>query len=284
MTIFKQYSIVLTLTNTSPIFNFTSPALVGLFVVNCDTNEIISFVDDHGFQYPLNFNYSNYIVGSDFGIYMASITSPQLNTNYYLNPSQSQTYFNIFLYNGQQFVDTDYNVIQQNNLYTITFIQNVPCFLENTKILCLKDNTEQYIPIQDLKINDLVKTYKHDYIPIELIKSFKIYNYHNNNIKDQLYVLKKDKYDLLDDLVITGTHCILVDELPDIDIIRMTDDKYRLPIYVDLCAEKYNEGLCTLWHLVLKSNNKNINYGIYANGLLVESCIKKAFLNFFKIA
>ena len=32
------------------------------------------------------------------------------------------------------------------------------------------------------------------------------------------------------------------------------------------------EGEYEVWHLALKHKDENMNYGIYANGLLVESC------------
>ena len=46
----------------------------------------------------------------------------------------------------------------------------VPCFNHDTKILCLnKFSKEEYVPIQDLRKGDLVKTYLHGYKRIEMI-------------------------------------------------------------------------------------------------------------------
>ena len=39
-------------------------------------------------------------------------------------------------------------------------------------------------------------------------------------------------------------------------------------------------GVFTIYHLVLENDNKYTIYGIYANGLLVDSCSKYDFLQF----
>jgi hypothetical protein len=55
----------------------------------------------------------------------------------------------------------------------------------------------------------------------------------------------------------------------------MTDNKYRLPIFLDDRSTIYkNEGNCMIYNIVLENNDYFMNYGIYANGLLVESCSK----------
>ena len=85
-------------------------------------------------------------------------------------------------------------------------------------------------------------------------------------IKDQLYVCTKENYpDIMEDLVANlqnGT-------------IYVTDDHYRLPACLDEKALVYEpEGIYTIYHLALDHDNYYMNYGIYANGLLVESCTK----------
>jgi len=44
--------------------------------------------------------------------------------------------------------------------------------------------------------------------------------------------------------------------------------------YLDNKAEPYiaDHEYEEIWHLALESDDKNINYGIYANGLLIETC------------
>jgi hypothetical protein len=160
----------------------------------------------------------------------------------------------------------------------------ITCFKEDTKIL-----TDQgYRPIQELRKGDLVKTLLNDYKAIEMIGFRNIYhNADKNRIKDQLYQCSKNEYpELFEDLIITGCHCILVDEFENLEQrektievngkIYLTDDKYRLPACVDNRTSVYEKnGNYTIYHLALENNDYYMNYGIYANGLLVETCSKR---------
>jgi len=89
---------------------------------------------------------------------------------------------------------------------------------------------------------------------------------------------------LTEDLVLTGCHSLLVDGLYKEQIFEMggtdgrlykTDDKLRLFTCFEPRAIPYQEeGTFTIYHLALESDNDEINFGIWANGLLVESCSK----------
>jgi hypothetical protein len=58
--------------------------------------------------------------------------------------------------------------------------------------------------------------------------------------------------------------------------IYVTDNKYRLPACVDSRASVYEtSGTYTVYHLALENDDYYTNYGIYANGLLVETCSKR---------
>jgi hypothetical protein len=58
--------------------------------------------------------------------------------------------------------------------------------------------------------------------------------------------------------------------------IYVTDRKYRLPACVDLRASVYPvPGTYTIYHLALEHSDYYMNYGIYANGLLVETCSQR---------
>jgi hypothetical protein len=58
--------------------------------------------------------------------------------------------------------------------------------------------------------------------------------------------------------------------------ICVTDNKYRLPACVDSKAKLYEtEGVFDIYHIALENNDYYMNYGIYANGLLVETCSKR---------
>jgi hypothetical protein len=106
-------------------------------------------------------------------------------------------------------------------------------------------------------------------------------------IKDKLYVCANKEYsEIFEDLVITGCHCILVENYKDQEQLDKstevnggifeTDDKWRLPACVDERAKPYEkEGKYTIYHLALENDDYFMNYGIYANGLIVETCSKR---------
>jgi hypothetical protein len=167
--------------------------------------------------------------------------------------------------------------------------QNIMCFKEGTNILCFDptDNTEKYIPIEDLRNGALVKTRSSGYQPICMIGNSTIYNPSDKlRGKNRLYRCSKDKYpDLTEDLIITGCHSILVYTITDkeredleelMGKIYVTEHRYRLMACVDERAEPYDqEGLYTIWHFALEHEHIRANYGVYANGLLVESSSKR---------
>jgi len=160
----------------------------------------------------------------------------------------------------------------------------IPCFREGTKILCLTPQMkEEYIPIQDIRKGHLVKTSLNGFVPVCMIGRSGISNPGGNErIKNRLYKCSKSNYpELFEDLYITGCHSILVPNLTEsqrektmdaLGDIFITDRKYRLMAYLDERSEPYTEtGRYTIWHLALENNDYYMNYGIYANGLLVES-------------
>jgi len=177
----------------------------------------------------------------------------------------------------------------QPEIYGLTLLSTpVACFKEHSKILCFIEDKEIYLPIQDIKKGYLVKTLKNGYIPVNMLgyRSFFNKSELENRTKNQLYLCSSDNYpEVFEDLVMTGCHSILVDSFND-DVqkkqvmgffgrIHVTDDKYRLPSCIDERAKIYEpEGVCLIYHLALNNVNELNNYGIYANGLLVESCSK----------
>lgn len=183
------------------------------------------------------------------------------------------------------------NVGEQTGIWIFTSFQTAKdselpftCFNEDAKIL----TDRGYIPIQDLRKGDLIKTLKHGLLPIDMIGKREIYHPAvQERIKDQLYNVSKDKYtELFEDLIITGCHSILVDSFTGeeqkekvIEIngdIYITDNKYRLPACADARASVCEiPGFYTIYHLALENDNYYMNYGIYANGLLVETCSKR---------
>jgi len=177
------------------------------------------------------------------------------------------------------------------NGYIVLFItlNSTVCFKIGTKIL----TNNGYRLIENLRKGDILETYKHGQIPIFEIGKKTIYNpASEERIKNQLYVCSKDKYqELLEDLIITGCHAILIDrrdKVTEEDIenskkilgdIYVTDACLRLPACVDKRTDVYKEKeYIEIYHIALENDDYYSNYGIYANGLLVESCSKKNLL------
>jgi len=194
--------------------------------------------------------------------------------------------------NGQNVVVSVNNATQTysvNNLFPPGQIPGeiTPCFNEDTKILCYKNGEEIYVPIQDIRKGDLIVTHIDGYKPVHMIGTSKLYNPGNKlRGKNRLYVCKPDNYpELNEDLILTGCHSILVNDLSEeqkeksiayIGKIYITDNKYRLIACLDPLAEPYEkEGVFNIWHLALEHENYYWNYGIFANGLLVESCSQR---------
>jgi hypothetical protein len=163
----------------------------------------------------------------------------------------------------------------------------LPCFKEDSKILCLVDGIEKELRVQDIRNGVLVKTELNGYVPVCMIGTSKMNNPENQNrFADRLYLCSKDKYpELNEDLVITGCHAILVDDFKEgqrektmerFGRVFITGQKYRLIACIDERAAPYCvEGEFNIYHIALENDNYYSNFGIYANGLLVESCSKR---------
>jgi hypothetical protein len=176
--------------------------------------------------------------------------------------------------------------------YVYVFRLEPNCFLEGTKILCLIDNEEKYIPIETMRNGTLVKTLASGYKQVEMIGHSTIYNPGNNlRFKDRLFKCSKNAYpELTEDLILTGCHSILVGYLTEeqrklsIELTRdiyVTEDRYRLIACLDDRAQPYEEeGVHKIWHVALENPNIYENYGIFANGLLVESMSIRMMINF----
>jgi hypothetical protein len=102
-------------------------------------------------------------------------------------------------------------------------------------------------------------------------------------IKDQLYRYPSPNNT---DLILTGSHALLKSDFEDneqrertkylLGRIFITDNKYRVPACLDKKATVYETpGNYTIYHLALENPDPYMNYGIYANGVLVESCSKR---------
>lgn len=167
---------------------------------------------------------------------------------------------------------------------------SVTCFEANTKILCFNTETsqEEYVTVQNLRKGHLVKTVAAGYKAIDMIGKREIeHNAVEERIKNQLYKCSNDKYpEIFEDLVITGCHCILVkgfvsdeQKAKTVELngdIYITDNHYRVPTCLDEKSSVYETvGTYTIYHFALENDDYYMNYGVYANGLLVETCSKR---------
>jgi hypothetical protein len=171
-----------------------------------------------------------------------------------------------------------------NNSYNETASINfdVTCFLEGTEILCLIDNEEKYIKIEDINNDTMIKTYKHGYKKL-LYKS-------HQKVRNNIVCMKKDSLDTnipFNDLKVTTGHSMLVNNLTDDEIteiekwnpVKKIDDKFLILSRVSKYFEEYNtKELNNVYHLILEADDLDTQYGIYANGVLMES-MSKRFLN-----
>jgi hypothetical protein len=193
-------------------------------------------------------------------------------------------YRNVLASNGSAATNATFTAAGFASSQEINSTDPITCFKEDTKILTNKG----YIPIQNLRKGHLVKTLEHYYLPIVMIGKKEIHHpAKTERIQDQLYKCTQSEYpEIFEDLVLTGCHSILVDEFANEEqkektievnkIIYVTDRKYRLPACADHRASVYEHpGDYTIYHLALEHNDYYMNYGIYANGLLVESCSKR---------
>ena len=167
-------------------------------------------------------------------------------------------------------------------------ISDPSCFNHGTKILCLNKNLEEeYIPVQDLRSGDFVKTYKHGYRKIDLIGKNPMIN-NPDVFTSCMYKMKKtEENGLTEDIIVTGGHCLLVDDLGEFkeknDKIfgstLMIDDKYMLLCGVSTDFVKLENRLpYTYYHFILENNgDDDERFGVWANGMLSETPSKNQF-------
>ena len=163
------------------------------------------------------------------------------------------------------------------------------CYNYDTKIL----TNNGYVPIQDLKKGDLVQTYLHGYKPVDLIGKGVLHN-KPNDFKECMYKLEKtEENGLTEDLIVTGGHSILVDELSDAylnkckennirnwETVVIDDKKLLLAGLSDDFSKLTDTNQYTYYHFTLEAEDETTRYGIYANGILSETPSKKQFLTY----
>ena len=173
------------------------------------------------------------------------------------------------------------------------------CFKEGTKILCKLNGQDVYIPIEYIEEGTLVKTYKNGYKKCKFNMKELLNNKKEHSINNLYRLSKLTNGNLFEDLYITGSHSMLYDDLTekeeeamnkllavynskfDIEISSKIEDKYKLIAYYDNTFTEIKKDInINIYHLVLESDNKNRNYGIWANGVLTESIDEIALLRY----
>jgi hypothetical protein len=251
--------------------------------INCTNTSIIT---ELAFDIEYTILNGNYGLSSDgTNVWIASAVDYVIKINCTTNDI-TRLYFDTVTNNVSTYSNGTYVWVAGATNSTFYQIQidpplNIICFKENTKIL----TNHGYKPVEELRKGYLVKTLRHGFVPIIGIGKKDIY--HDNSplrTKNKLYKCDVNKYpELIEDLVITGCHCILVDNFISDEQknetlklngdIYLTDFKYRLPACIDKNTSIFEKsGNYTVYHITLDNKDKYMNYGIYANGLLVESC------------
>ena len=257
--------------------NMTTKQLTSIYGNNTDPYYYITIYENN--IYTTNFNYN-------------SVVKMDLNGNILDSSYASVPDPDGLLFNGNYFYAVSFSVPGAVYRYSTSdpAPSDVTCFGENTKILCFNAAKveEEYVSIQYIRPGTLVKTSMNGYVRVDMIGKSTIRSYANGDrIKNRLYKCTKDNYPEIvdDDLILTGCHSILVDYLTDeqrektiqeIEQVYVTDRKYRLFTFLDPRAEPYQvAGELPIYHFALENDNYYMNYGVYANGLLVESCSKR---------
>jgi uncharacterized delta-60 repeat protein len=196
-------------------------------------------------------------------------------------PSSTSLIWNCIAMNSNQILVGGKDSTNGNYILA-RYLPPYPCFKSGTKILTIRG----YIEVDNLRKGDLVKTRFSGFVPIKMIGSRVITHNAKKSSRSpsQLYMYSTHIIpELFENLVLTGCHSVLVEEYTNdsekqraIDVngdTYITDDLYRLPACVDKRALVYNTpGSYTIYHFALDHEDPYMNYGVYANGLLVESC------------
>ena len=146
------------------------------------------------------------------------------------------------------------------------------CFGKGTLIQCEGGS----VPVEELKVGMKVKTLKHGYRAVTLMGTSTIYNVGDfERVRERLYVYPKEN------LILTGGHSVLLDDISGDQLNRIkksfgkiyfTEGKIRLLAMDDETAKPYlTKGIFPIYNFVLEAPTEFMNYGIYANGKLVES-------------
>jgi len=156
-------------------------------------------------------------------------------------------------------------------------------FTEGTLITCKVNNKEETVAVQNLKPGMMVKTGDGLFRPVDKIGSRSLTNPTGSaRVAERLYTLKKtDHPSLTADLTVTGNRSVLAHTVTDADRrqmiavhgrITVADKKFCVPCVADAKAQPAAvTGAVTIYNFSLVCPGRVTSYGVYANGLLVDS-------------
>ena len=158
------------------------------------------------------------------------------------------------------------------------------CFKEGTRIL----TSNGYVRVETLTPGTLVKTFRHGFVALRSLGRSRVYNDGGPaRLKEKLYLYRRGSLaedgTPFADLVVTGEHSALVPSLGarekaamtrHFGFAKTTDDQYHLLAQHDARAVPYEpQGVFTVYHFALVcGSDYERHYGVYANGMLMESC------------
>lgn len=200
----------------------------------------------------------------------------------------------LLLLSGDNYVGTYGGDVVETNVTTSPNIPGsepaVHCFGAMSRLLAwsMRTGIEEYVRITELEPGiHFLKTAEDGYKPLRHLHSSIISNpCTDDRTIHRLYKLPKNSFKELDeDLILTGGHGVLVQQLSDTQKeqsceyygnVYTTGSYFRWFPSLDSRAEPYTDkcgvGDQVVYHVVLDNSDEFLNYGIYCNGgLLVES-------------
>ena len=157
------------------------------------------------------------------------------------------------------------------------------CFDESTEILCLNENLEEvYVPISQLKIGSIVKTFKHGFRRISVIYKNSLIN-NINDFHTCMFLMPKNE-NMTKDLILTGGHSILVDNMTESESVKNNeyfddathDNIDNKQLLLAAASDKFtaleNNNEYTFYNFCLENDSDDeARYGVWANGILAET-------------
>lgn len=195
--------------------------------------------------------------------------------------SPNYGYWQYVTYGNGQFVATSPDS-GFNQVMTAEWNPAPICFNKGTKILCLNNNLDdEYVPVENLKTGCIVKSYKHGYRKLYLIGNGSFVNDVNKHYSCMYKMAKTEKNGLIEDLIVTGGHAILVNSLGEQEESNKKfygenvkiDDKFLHVVANCGDFEPIQEkNVYTYYHFILENDGDNdARFGVWANGVLTET-------------